>query len=178
MSMFQTLVSVVLVAQIVSPPNIDPFHLEFRIHELINAERMTQNVRPLKLDDRLADIARRHSRDMADRGFFDHINPDGKTPTERGRAGRYTCKKYLGEYIAEGLAENIFQNNLYSRVIMHGKEMTFDWNTAEKIAQSTVEGWMTSAGHRRNILTSRYQRTGIGIIVASNDKVLITQLFC
>ena len=172
------LIALLFAAQIGIQPKIDPFNLELRIHELINAERTKQKLPPLKLDNRLADVARLHSRDMADRGFFDHINPDGKTPTERGNAGRYTCKKYLGDYVAEGLAENIFQNNLYSRVIMKGKDVTFDWNTGEKIAQTTVDGWMGSPGHRRNILASRYQRTGIGIAVASNDQILITQLFC
>ena len=176
--MFRILISLILASQVGAQPRIDPFNLELRIYELINAERTKQKVAPLKLENHLGDIARRHSRDMADRGFFDHINPEGKTATDRGNAARYTCKKYLGDYVAEGLAENIFQNNLYSRVIMRGKDVTFDWNTAEQIAQSTVDGWMSSPGHRRNILTSRYQKTGIGIAVASNDQVLITQLFC
>jgi uncharacterized protein YkwD len=61
---------------------------------------------------------------------------------------------------------------------MSGKEMTFDWNTVGKIAESTVDGWMRSPGHRQTILTSRYDKTGIGIAIASNDQVLITQLFC
>jgi uncharacterized protein YkwD len=167
-----------LATQVSGQPKIDPFALEFRIHELINAERVKQKIPALKVDNRLTDIARRHSRDMAERGFFDHLTPEGKTPTDRGRAAHYTCKKYFGDYIAEGLAENIFQNNLYSRVIILGTKTTFDWNTAEKIAQTTVEGWMVSPGHRRNILTSRYGRSGIGVAVAANDQVLITQLFC
>ena len=169
-----------------SQARIDVVALEHRIHELINAERAASKLRPLKTDERLSDIARLHSEDMAHRSFFDHVNPDGKDPTARGRAGRYTCTKDfvefrtegLAEMRAEGLAENIFQNNLYNRVIVRGKEMTFDWNTVGKIAESTVDGWMRSPGHRRTILTSRYDKTGIGIAIASNDQVLITQLFC
>ena len=176
--MFPFFIGLILMAQVGPQPKIDPFNLELRINDLINAERVKEKLKPLKLDNRLGDIARGHSRDMADRGFFDHLNPDGKTPTERGRAAHYTCRKYLGDYIAEGLAENIFQNNLYNRVIVKGKELTFDWNSPERIAQTTVDGWMSSPGHRRTILTSRYQKTGIGIVIASNDKILITQLFC
>jgi uncharacterized protein YkwD len=115
---------------------------------------------------------------MARRSFFDHINPDGRNPTERARDARYTCRKYAGDLITEGIAENIFQNNLYNRVLVRGREMTFDWNSAEEIALSTVDGWMQSPGHRRAILTKSYDRTGVGIAVASNDQVLITQLFC
>ena len=165
-------------SQAATQPKIDPYNLELRIYELINTERTRLKLRPLRLDNRLTDVARFHSRDMASRGFFDHITPEGKTPTDRGHAAHYTCKKVLGEFVAEGLAENIFQNNLYSRVIMKGKDVTFDWNSGEKIAQTTVGGWMASAGHRENILTKRYQRTGIGIAIASNDQVLVTQLFC
>ncbi|MDQ7012439.1 MAG: CAP domain-containing protein [Planctomycetota bacterium] len=46
-------------------------------------------VEPLALDLTLAAAARAHSLDMADRGFFDHINPDGLNPTQRARAAGY-----------------------------------------------------------------------------------------
>ena len=115
---------------------------------------------------------------MSSRSFFDHINPDGKGPSERGRALRYQCRKYIGDVIYEGLAENIFQNNLYNRVIFNGPRATFEWNTTEQIAQSTVNGWMSSPGHRQNILTTRYQREGVGVFISPSDQVLITQLFC
>jgi uncharacterized protein YkwD len=161
-----------------SRPQIDLVDLTLRIHELINAERAVFKLPPLKIDEKLSGIARSHSEDMARRRFFDHVNPDGHDATARGRAAKYTCQQYIGDYFVSGLAENIFQNNLYSRVIIKGEEMTFLWNTAEKIALSTVDGWMGSPGHRRTILTSRYARTGVGIAIASNDKVFITQLFC
>jgi uncharacterized protein YkwD len=159
-------------------PRIDPYNLEFRIHELINAERAAHKLRPLKFEERLAEIGRLHSRDMFKRSFFDHIDPDGKGPTARGRARGYTCRKWVGDAVAEGLAENIFQNNLYNRVIFNNDIATYEWNSTEDIAQSTVKGWMGSLGHRHNILTATYQREGIGVYIAPNDQVLITQLFC
>jgi len=165
-------------AQKQGQPRIDPFNLEARIHELINAEREKKKLRPLKFEERLAQIGRLHSRDMFDRKFFDHIDPNGKGPTARGRARGYTCRRFQGEYITEGLSENIFQNNLYNRVIFHGKEATYEWNTTEDIAQSTVKGWMNSFGHRHNILMPTFQREGIGVYIAPNDQVFITQMFC
>lgn len=152
--------------------------LEDRIHELVNAEREKAKLRPLKLQTGLSDVARAHSRDMAARSFFDHINPDGKNPTDRGRAGGQTCRKDFGTYYTYGLAENIFQNNLYNRVRIRNGVSTYEWNSMEGIAVSTVKGWMDSPGHRANILRSLYDRTGIGIAIAGNDQVLITQLFC
>jgi uncharacterized protein YkwD len=167
-----------LSAQDNARPNVEPRSLEARVHELINAERIRLKLKPLKIDEKLSSIARRHSEDMGRRSFFDHVNPDGKNPTDRGRAAGYTCRKDFGEYVSEGLAENIFQNNLYNRVTILGTEMTFDWNTPEKIALSSVDGWMLSPGHRRNILNRTYQKTGIGVAIAANDQVLITQMFC
>jgi uncharacterized protein YkwD len=159
-------------------PRIDPYNLELRIHELINAERASRKLRPLKFENRLAEIARLHSRDMVERAYFDHIDPDGKGPTARGRTRGYTCRKVLGEFVSEGLSENIFQNNLYNRVIFNGSKATYEWNSTEDIAESTVKGWMGSAGHRQNILNAGFQREGIGVYIAPNDQVLITQLFC
>src|SRR5262245_16758240 len=159
-------------------PNIDPFNLELRIHELINVERAAQKLRPLRVDKRLFDVARVHSKDMFDRKYFDHIDPDGKGPTARGRALHYTCRKMSGDYITEGLSENIFQNNLYNRVLFNGDKATYDWNTTEDIAQSTVKGWMASLGHRHNILSGTFDREGIGVYITPNDQVMITQLFC
>ena len=179
-------------AQIAPPPAVKPQNLEMRISELINAERVKVKLKPLKIDPKLSEIARRHSEDMARRGFFDHVNPDGRGPTERGLAAHYKCVKHLapyvsqdangnvveGEYVAEGLAENIFQNNLYSRVIISGANKKYEWNTAERIARTTVEGWMASPGHRQNILTGRYEKTGVGVAIAANAQILITQMFC
>jgi uncharacterized protein YkwD len=164
--------------QVRTQPRIDPFNLELRIHELINAERTSRKLRPLKIDDHLSEVGRVHSRDMSKRSFFDHINPDGKGPSDRGRALGYRCRQYIGDSLYEGLSENIFQNNLYNRVIFQGSVTTYEWNTTEEIAQSTVKGWMASSGHRQNILTPRYEREGVGIYIAPNDQVLITQLFC
>ena len=179
-------------AQTVSGPMVEPRSLEIRVSELINAERMKEKLKPLKIDAKLSEIARRHSEDMARRGFFDHVNPDGHGPTERGVAQHYKCVRHLapdmrldengnvfqGEYVSEGLAENIFQNNLYNRVIISGLEIKHEWNSADKIARTSVAGWMASPGHRQNILAGRYEKTGIGIAIAANDQVSITQLFC
>jgi uncharacterized protein YkwD len=159
-------------------PEVTGVGLETRIFDLINAERKSMGLSPLKRETRLSEVARAHSRDMGRRNFFDHINPDGKAPGDRAREARYSCTKYQIDSIRTGLAENIYQNNLYSRVLFRGGSTSYDWNTAEEIAVSTVEGWMSSPGHRRNILDPSFDRTGIGVDIALNDKIFITQVFC
>jgi uncharacterized protein YkwD len=66
---------------------------------LVNAERAAAGCGPLSADGRLAGVARAHSEDMRDRGFFDHVNLDGLDPFDRAdRAGA----RALAENIAQG----------------------------------------------------------------------------
>ncbi len=69
---------------------------------LINEEREKYNLTMLSLDNSLNKLAQDHSRDMIDREFFDHNNPDGKTPNQRAvEAGILTG---VGENIAKSVS--------------------------------------------------------------------------
>jgi uncharacterized protein YkwD len=162
----------------VTKPEINISQLEKRIHELVNEERKKYGLTPLKWDDKLALITRKHSQDMALNNYFDHINLKGEDPTERGLKEGYRCYKNYGSYYTEGIAENIFQNNLYDSVTYINGIPVYDYNSLEEIAESTVEGWMESPGHRSNILNKNYDREGIGVAISNDDKVYITQDFC
>src|SRR5438105_10873207 len=151
-------------------PQVRPSDLEQQINARINSERQANNLNPLLLDDRLSTIAREHSRDMVTRGYFNHVDPDGKAPRDRLRAAGYTCPKTSGE--------NIFQNNLFSRVTIRGNQKSYDWNSLDQIAESTVKEWMASPGHGQNIPQKLYLRTGVGVAIAGNGQVFITQVFC
>ncbi|MCJ7469440.1 CAP domain-containing protein [Candidatus Bathyarchaeota archaeon] len=161
-----------------SSPTIDIPTIEGRVHEMINQHRRNQGLSSLRYDSSLAAIARKHSEDMARNNYFDHENLQGLSPTDRGNMQGYTCRKDYGSYYTYRLAENIYQNNLYDSVTYYNGIPSYDWNPQEEIAQSTVDGWMDSPGHRKNILTSSYDREGIGVAVATDDKVYITQDFC
>ena len=160
-------------------PTINTLELENKIHVLINQQRTNNGLSSLTLDSKISDIARIHSKDMATRGFFDHENPEGMDPTDRGIEYGFRCEKVVGNLIYSGIGENIFQNNLYDRVwYTNGIPTSYEWNDMDELAQSTVNGWMESTGHRKNILTQIYDKEGIGVIVSSDDKVFITQDFC
>ncbi len=171
-------ISEIAVETKVKQPEINVNILESRIHDLINEKRRQKGLSSLRYDSKLAYIAQKHSQDMANKNFFDHINPNGEDPTARGLKSGYRCYKDYGSYYEEGLAENFFQNNLYDSVTYYNGIPSYDWNTLEEIAQSTVNGWMNSPGHRQNILTSTYDKEGIGVVISSDEKVLITQNFC
>lgn len=159
-------------------PEIRISSLERRVHDLVNAERKSAKLTSLRFDEELSEIARAHSEDMARRKFFDHINPDGRDPSDRGKRAGYVCQKIFDRALRQGLAENLFQGNLYDRVQVRNNKTTYDWNTSEQIARQSVQNWMNSPGHRRNILERDYDRAGIGVAISKDDKVYITQLFC
>lgn len=161
-----------------SPPSIDIPTLEGRVHELINQQRKNNGLSPLSYDSSLASIARKHSEDMARNNYFAHVSLQGLGPTERGTQVGYSCYKNYGSYYTTGIAENIMLNNLYNSVTYYNGIPRYAWNSQEEIAQSTVSGWMSSPGHRQNILTSTYNREGIGVAIAADDKVYVTQDFC
>ncbi len=158
-------------------PKIAVASLEKKVHSRINDERRKHGLQPLAWDETLAEIARKHSQDMAKRSYFSHNSPEGHDFSHRYRAGNYSCGVKVGQIIYTG-AENIYQNNLYDSVtVMNGKE-SFDWNSEDKIARTTVDGWMKSTGHRKNILTPHWGKEGIGVSISSDGKVYITQNFC
>lgn len=151
--------------------------LEKEIHILINEERKKHHLSALSWNNALSAIARKHSSDMAKRNYFSHFSPEGHDFMYRYKQGGYSCalpsegRIYLG-------AENIFQNNLYDRIVYVNNVAHYDWNSMAEIADTTVQGWMNSPGHRKNILTPQWKSEGIGVAVSPDDKVYITQNFC
>jgi uncharacterized protein YkwD len=72
---------------------------EEQVLALVNAERAAAGCGALAADDRLAAVARAHSEDMRDRGFFDHVNLDGLDPFDRAARAGLTAR---AENIARG----------------------------------------------------------------------------
>lgn len=160
-------------------PDFDPLEIEKLVHILTNEQRIKQGLSELTLDPEISEIGRSHSYDMASRNYFSHETPGGVDPSGRAEIAGYSCQKMVGLSIYSGLAENIFQGNLYDKYYtINGIITSYDWNTNEKIAIAAVDGWMESPGHRKNILTEMFDREGIGIVIDEDDKVYITQNFC
>ncbi len=158
-------------------PIVSAWLLETQIHNLINIERQQRGFSPLEYDYKLAEIARNHSIDMANNNYFSHDNLIGQSPTERAKGAGYNCYKSFGSYYVDGIAENIFQNWLYDSITYYNGIPAYNWNTQDEIANSTVDGWMNSSGHRENILNPTYSKEGIGVAISNDDKVLITEDF-
>ncbi len=120
---------------------------EYYMLTLINNERQAQGLEPLTMNSTLSSAAKLHSQDMINRNFFNHVNPDGLTPSDRARNAGYS-------FIA--LAENICGN------------------PSIDAGHSSLMG---SPSHRINILNPSYKEVGIGIVDGGPYGKMITQLF-
>lgn len=66
--------------------------------KLINIIREGYGKSPVMLDTKINALAQAHARDMVDRDFFGHVNPDGLSPHDRRK------KAQIGTEIGENLA--------------------------------------------------------------------------
>lgn len=158
-------------------PAIDVARLEMRIHDLINQERKNAGLPELAWNQALQQIARDYSQDMATRNFFSHTDPEGRNFVQRYRRAGFKCAIRKGFFFGVSTilgGENIAYNHLSSAIVRRNGQA----DAEAQFAAAVVRQWMTSPGHRRNILTRHYQREGIGVAIGKNGKVLITQNFC
>ena len=114
---------------------------------LLNAERTSRDLGRLRADRQLARAARRFSAHMVRDRFFGHVSPAGSTLSSRVRGGT----RYLrGSVRTWSLGENLA------------------WGVGERAApRSIVRAWMTSPGHRENILEERFRHIGIGVVTGA-----------
>jgi len=148
------------------------------IHQEINKKRRDNGLQPLTWDPQLANIALSHSRDMAERDYFDHVSPEGEDFADRYEENNYSKDTRVGNQVYLG-GENLFLNNVvesYTYDDLTGEVFEYRFNSLEELAQGTVDGWMDSPGHRENILTP-FSREGIGIIITDEGEVYITENF-
>ena len=115
---------------------------------LVNKERASNGLQSLASDSQLAKLAQMKAEDMAKNGYFSHTSPTYGSAFDM-------MKKYGVSYKTAG--ENIAKG--------------------QKTAQSVMNGWMNSSGHRANILKSDYTKIGVGYAKASDGTTYWVQIF-
>ncbi len=108
---------------------------------LVNGCRAIHEVDPVEYCPEVAKVAYAHSLDMANRNYFDHINPEGDGPYERMLKAGITDMYACGENIAAG-----YQN-----------------------AYNVNNGWYQSPGHRSNMLSDFFTHLGVGIVYDTSN---------
>lgn len=97
-----------------------------------NEERQSQNLEDLKENELLVKAAQLKADDMAKRGFFAHVNPDGKQPWYYLDLAGYKYKS-----AGENLAVNF------------------------KDSKQVHKAWMNSPTHKANIIQPKFTEIGI-----------------
>jgi len=105
---------------------------------------------PLAWNDQLAQAALVHSRDMAQRNYFDHVEPGGASVAERATKTGYRWRA-VGENIAAGQGS----------------------------AKQVVAGWLASPGHCENIMSREFAEMGAAYAINPHSAMEIywTQAF-
>ena len=155
----------------------DSMAIEWESHRLINLEREKEGHPPLQWDSRLAEIARAHSRDMAENDFFDHDNLEGQDPTDRGMLADFPCRKASSYGIGENILQGNRQTGLATRVKAWWNNQSADDLAQIEEAKESVSVWMDSLGHKENILYTGYDSGGIGAAY-DGGIFFLTQNFC
>jgi uncharacterized protein YkwD len=108
---------------------------------LLNAQRRAHGLRPLHPNRSLRRSAKRYARALVANRFFSHVAPNGQT-----LQGRVSRSGYLSGARGWAFGENLA------------------WGGGRLATPASIVGaWMTSRGHRANILSARWRHIGIGI---------------
>ncbi len=116
-----------------------------------NSSRVTENLSQLHTNPLLGLAAEEKARDMASKGYFAHVSPDGVSPWYWFGAVGYNFS-----YAGENLAVNFFDS------------------------QDVINAWMNSPEHRANILNNHFTEIGIGTargIYEGREAIFVVQLF-
>jgi uncharacterized protein YkwD len=120
---------------------LDPELIAKEIFSLVNTERQNRGLYKLNYDEKLADVALMHTRNMVEQGFLSHEDREKRSPQKR-------VKIYYPEIIFGEVGENIGYSQGFYR---------------EAVAKKLMETWMNSPDLRANILSTQYSHIGVGV---------------
>lgn len=123
---------------------------------LVNEARAEEGLDPLEQDERLAEAAEAHAKDMLARGYYGHVSPEGETARDR----------FLE---AGGRRWSVVAENLAT---CEGCETP----PGPEQIRSFQTGWMQSPGHRENILGRGLDRFGFSL-AAEDGSAFAVQMF-
>jgi hypothetical protein len=121
------------------------------IVDLTNVDRTTRGLQPLTVNPILQKAAQLKANDMAAKGYFSHVSPDGISPWYWFGEAEYTFL-YAGENLAVNFSESLDVEN----------------------------AWMESMGHRTNILHKNFTEIGVATaegMFNGNPTTFVVQLF-
>ena len=128
-------------------PNTGVSQEDQTLLELVNKARADAGVGPLQFDAELMKVAELKAQDMVDNNYFSHQSPTYGSPFDMMRQFGISFKT-AGENIA-----------------------------GNRTVEGAFKAWMNSEGHKRNILNSGFNYTGLGIVDSSKYGKMLVQQF-
>jgi uncharacterized protein YkwD len=135
--------------------------VEAEIIQLVNAQRVANGLAPLGVSGRLNVAAELHSRDMAAIGSIYGPNV-GMQHTLYG-----TTRPEVPDRLAAAGYDDWTSSYAWGENIAYGYQS----------AQSVMNGWMNSSGHRANILSANFTEIGVSVVVGTDGIPYYTQVF-
>lgn len=129
------------------------------VFEMTNQEREQRGLAPLRHDPTLSQISCWHNQDMIGHSYVGHEDSDDRMPADRVKREH---RRLIG-----GAGENAFGSDIDMESVSSGER---EW------AARVIEGWMTSPGHRENILSGRYTHLGV-CVTKDTVRTRATQVF-
>ncbi|KAG7401886.1 hypothetical protein PHYBOEH_009466 [Phytophthora boehmeriae] len=106
----------------------------------VNKERTAQGLSKLCMNKKLQTAAQRHTTDMATKNYMSHTGSDGSSVSTR-----ITAVGYKWSAVAENVA------------------------AGQTTVDAVMKAWMSSSGHKTNILNSKYTMFGCGYAYSSSS---------
>ncbi len=120
---------------------------ETRVLDLINVERDKVGLRAIRNDARIRKVAQARSRDMVERDYFDHQDPDGRWPWDHLNSADIEWYS-AGEIIALNMTSPI-----------------------SAAASTAIDQWMNSPGHKAQILSDGHNYAGVGVAMEGGRSI-------
>lgn len=106
-----------------------------KVYDLTNARRLKEGQPPLHYNPILSESATAKAKDMFENNYWSHNSPAGKTPWDF-----FKQVNYQYSIAGENLAKDFYDT------------------------ESMMKAWVNSPTHHANIVNSKYQEIGIGVV--------------
>ncbi len=116
-----------------------------------NVDRLGENLAELTVNPLLEEAARQKARDMAEKGYFSHVGPEGEQP--------WKWLKGVGYYYLSA-----------------GENLAINFTDSKDV----TDAWMNSPAHRANMLSGNFTEIGIGTaegVYKGKETTFVVQFF-
>jgi len=139
-------VAAVIVALVLAPAGVaadlkQEGRLEQSLVRQINLVRHAHGLKPLVLSPKLGAAAAQHSKEMGTQGYFEHESAD-RSPFWKRIERWYPSSGWSSWEVGENIL----------------------WSSPDLTPTYTVSSWMSSPGHRANLLSRSWREVGVSAV--------------